>query len=98
MRVTGPAFCAAFCVFIFSSALADDYKRKDYLESYERTYERSQKKISAPHITSEPSLRSTQDNSPSNSSYDEYSLYEWTKQRPGAKEAGPEIKNNSIAR
>lgn len=93
MRVTGFVFCAT--LFVFSSASADDYKRKDYLESYERTYERSQENFSTLRPIPKPSSQFAQDNSSQNSSYDEYSLYEWTRQRSGTNELPPGTERNS---
>jgi hypothetical protein len=59
------------------TAHGGDYKRKDYLESYERNYERANSRPSGPDAKLEDSSGNTNEDS----SFDEYSLYEWTRNR-----------------
>lgn len=72
-------FLTAICILTAPSrAAADDYKRKDYRESYERHYERAGK--TARQATDQRFLNPHEPQA-SGGPYDEYNLYQWTRAR-----------------
>jgi hypothetical protein len=81
-----PALCVVLMPLV---AVAGDYKRKDYLESYERTYEH---RIAPPTAAAKAHGAGPRVDS-SSGSHDEYSLYEWTQQKQA--ESGNSIEPES---
>ena len=88
MRFTGPAFFFSVCTMVFSPAHAGDYKRKDYRESYERLYETRNENFISTHPAEKAPPPTTAEIKLPESSFDEYSLYEWTKQKKSSEEGG----------
>ncbi len=87
-------FLIVGCMFFLPlAAHADDYKRKDFRESYERIYEKNG--IKAPRVENQD--LSGEDVDHQSPGHDEYSLYEWSKKSSGAlsRDSGSELRPKS---